>query len=169
MSGIRANYAFLPALRAAQRAFMLAASLALPSGVRSLFRFFDLAGFLAAFGALAFLLRFFLLAGLEGVTASAVSTTEVSGHLITLAISFSMSATALMRSSFFEVMLSKLRRVSLVRCLMSISGVGNRMGLVGNRKSKRCQQNLYQWHFQLSLAPARLTSFNPLLPIFSYS
>jgi len=85
-------------------------------------RFFDLAGFLAA---LAFLLRFFLLAGLEGAA------TEITGHLITLAISFSISATALISCSFFEVILSKLRRVSLVMCLMSIlEVVGNRMGLV---------------------------------------
>ena len=104
-----------PALLAAQRAFMLAASLALPSGVSPLFRFFDSAGFLAALVDLAFLLRFWLFfASLEGATTSAT------GHLSILAISVSISATALMSCSFFEVMLSRLRRVSLVRCLKSI-------------------------------------------------
>ena len=77
------------------------------------FRFGRLLGSVGCFGRLAA----FLPLGGFGVSASA---TEVIGHLSALAISVSISATALMSCSFFEVMLSKLRRVSLVRRLMSL-------------------------------------------------
>ena len=49
-----------------------------------------------------------------------MTTTEVTGHLSAAAILFSMSETALMSCSIFEVMLSRLRSVSLVMCLMSV-------------------------------------------------
>lgn len=89
VSGLCENYAFLPAFFAAQRAFMLAASLALPSGVSPLCFFTGLA-FLVAVGALAtdvtgVILETFLAAFFFGVATLAGVTTDASGTTTTLA------------------------------------------------------------------------------------